>query len=98
MPHPHRSYDDEGDGLAVILLHGYPFNRSMWREQIDFLSARSYRVVAPDLFEMSDKVQLVAGSVERETERQRQAEACRTVRTKASTAHAGSASMDDLNI
>src|SRR5438128_2145134 len=54
MPHPHRSYDDEGDGLAVILLHGYPFNRSMWREQIDFLSARGYRVVAPDLFEMSE--------------------------------------------
>jgi len=98
MPHPHRSYDDEGDGLAVILLHGYPFNRSMWREQIDFLSARGYRVVAPDLFEMSDKLQLVAGSVERATERQRQAEAYRTVLTMASMAHAVAASMDELNI
>ena len=34
---------------AVVLLHGFPFNRSMWGEQIDFLSARGYRCVAPDL-------------------------------------------------
>jgi pimeloyl-ACP methyl ester carboxylesterase len=44
-----QSYDDGGDGPAVILLHGYPFNRSMWREQIDFLSARGFRAIAPDL-------------------------------------------------
>jgi 3-oxoadipate enol-lactonase len=34
---------------AIVLLHGYPFDRSMWREQIDFLSTHGYRVVAPDL-------------------------------------------------
>ena len=45
MPQPY----DEGDGPAIILLHGYPFNRSMWREQIDFLSAHGFRAVAPDL-------------------------------------------------
>jgi pimeloyl-ACP methyl ester carboxylesterase len=44
-----ETVNDLGDGPAVILLHGFPFNRSMWREQIDFLSARGYRVVAPDL-------------------------------------------------
>ena len=43
------AYDDLGNGRPVILLHGYPFDRSMWREQIDFLSARGFRVVAPDL-------------------------------------------------
>lgn len=43
------TYDDVGSGPAIILLHGYPFDRSMWREQIDFLSARGLRVVAPDL-------------------------------------------------
>src|SRR5436305_14721839 len=80
------NYDDQGDGPAIVLLHGYPFNRSMWREQIDFLGARSYRVVAPDLIEMSDKLQLVADSIERETERQRRAEAYRTVLTMASMA------------
>ena len=60
MPHSQRSYDDEGEGPAVILLHGYPFNRSMWREQIDFLSTHSFRAIAPNLLEMSDKLQLVA--------------------------------------
>jgi pimeloyl-ACP methyl ester carboxylesterase len=44
-----QAYDDIGSGPAVILLHGFPFNRSMWREQVEFLSARGYRCVAPDL-------------------------------------------------
>ena len=37
------------DEPAIVLLHGYPFDRSMWREQIKFLSAHGYRVLAPDL-------------------------------------------------
>lgn len=36
-------------GTAIVLLHGYPFNRSMWSDQVEFLSARGYRGVAPDL-------------------------------------------------
>ena len=42
------AYDDAGSGAAVVLLHGYPFNRSMWREQSEALS-QNYRVIAPDL-------------------------------------------------
>lgn len=42
------AYDDDGSGPPVVLLHGYPFNRSMWREQVEFLS-ESYRVITPDL-------------------------------------------------
>lgn len=42
------AYDDVGSGPPVVLLHGYPFNRSMWREQAEALSA-SYRVITPDL-------------------------------------------------
>ena len=42
------TYDDVGSGQAVLLLHGYPFNRSMWREQVEALSA-DYRVITPDL-------------------------------------------------
>jgi pimeloyl-ACP methyl ester carboxylesterase len=42
------AYDDEGAGPSVLLLHGYPFNRSLWREQAEFLSER-YRVITPDL-------------------------------------------------
>lgn len=32
----------------VVLLHGFPFNRSLWREQVESLS-ETRRVVAPDL-------------------------------------------------
>ncbi|PYS45579.1 MAG: alpha/beta hydrolase [Acidobacteria bacterium] len=42
------AYDDVGSGQAVVLLHGYPFNRSMWREQAEALSA-GHRVITPDL-------------------------------------------------
>ena len=42
------AYTDEGAGRPVVLIHGYPFNRSLWNEQIAELS-RSYRVIAPDL-------------------------------------------------
>src|SRR2546421_651006 len=42
------AYNDEGEGAPVVFLHGFPFNRSMWREQADALRA-TCRVVAPDL-------------------------------------------------
>ncbi len=92
------AYDDVGSGPAVVLLHGYPFDRSMWREQIDLLSARGFRVVAPDLRgmgEMSGKLQFVADA-ERET--QRQAEANRTITTMADMARDVAALMEELNI
>ena len=47
---------DNGRGPAIILLHGYPFDRSMWREQIAFLSASGFRVVAPDLSGFGESV------------------------------------------
>lgn len=42
------AYDDQGSGRPVVLLHGHPFNRSMWREQSADLSSRQ-RVIVPDL-------------------------------------------------
>ena len=42
------AYTDVGSGRPVVLIHGYPFNRSLWNEQIAALSG-SYRVIAPDL-------------------------------------------------
>ncbi|HVG33531.1 MAG TPA: alpha/beta fold hydrolase [Pyrinomonadaceae bacterium] len=42
------AYDVEGSGPPVVLLHGYPFNRSMWREQVEALQT-SNRVITPDL-------------------------------------------------
>src|ERR1041384_2027934 len=46
---PASTFNDIGAGCAVIFLHAFPFKRSMWREQIEFLSARGYRCIAPDL-------------------------------------------------
>src|SRR5882724_4461339 len=40
---------DCGQGAAIVLLHGFPFNRTMWREQIEFLTVHNFRVLAPDL-------------------------------------------------
>src|SRR6266511_2817160 len=42
-------FNEIGNGCAVVFLHGFPFNHSMWCEQINFLSAHGYRCVAPDL-------------------------------------------------
>ena len=86
------------DGSAIVLLHGYPFDRSMWGEQIDFLSTLGFRVVAPDLRgfgAMSDKLQFVA-DVDSQT--QRQAEARRTTSTMSDMARDVATLMDVLKI
>lgn len=41
-------YTDTGIGRPIVLIHGYPFNRSLWTEQVVVLST-SFRVIAPDL-------------------------------------------------
>jgi pimeloyl-ACP methyl ester carboxylesterase len=42
-------FDDEGSGDALVLVHGHPFNRSMWRPQVERFSRSGWRVIAPDL-------------------------------------------------
>lgn len=37
------------DGPVVLLVHGFPFDRTMWRFQVGPLTKAGYRVVAPDL-------------------------------------------------
>lgn len=41
-------YDDIGNGVPLLLIHGFPFDRTLWRTQIAGLS-QIYRVIAPDL-------------------------------------------------
>ncbi|MFD9412412.1 alpha/beta fold hydrolase [Streptomyces sp. NPDC059989] len=36
-------------GTPVILIHGHPFNRTMWAPQTAALTAAGYRVIIPDL-------------------------------------------------
>jgi pimeloyl-ACP methyl ester carboxylesterase len=91
--------DDAGSGPAVMLLHGYPFDRSMWREQIDLLSANGFRAIAPDLRglgETSDELQFVAEVDHRSSERQ--AEAYRTITTMDDMARDVAALMDELKV
>ncbi|HEY0082499.1 MAG TPA: alpha/beta fold hydrolase, partial [Pyrinomonadaceae bacterium] len=42
------AYEESGAGSPVVLLHGFPFNRTLWREQVAALSARC-RVITVDL-------------------------------------------------
>ncbi len=40
---------DEGDGPAIVLLHGFPDSHALWRNQVPALVDAGYRVIAPDL-------------------------------------------------
>jgi pimeloyl-ACP methyl ester carboxylesterase len=40
---------EDGDGPAVLLLHGWPDTHELWRHQIPALTSAGYRAIAPDL-------------------------------------------------
>lgn len=40
---------DEGEGPAVIMLHGFPDTADLWRYQVPALTGAGFRVIAPDL-------------------------------------------------
>lgn len=42
-------FDDEGGGPPLVLIHGHPFDRSMWTPQIGEFAGWGWRVIAPDL-------------------------------------------------
>ncbi|MEU8781718.1 alpha/beta hydrolase [Streptomyces sp. NPDC048637] len=42
-------FEDEGSGEPLVLVHGHPFDRSMWRPQTEHFSRAGWRVIAPDL-------------------------------------------------
>lgn len=43
------SYDDLGEGdIPVIFLHGFPFSKEMWKQQLEFLQS-TRRVIACDI-------------------------------------------------
>lgn len=50
------AYEEAGEGLPIIFIHGFPLSRRMWSPQISTLS-KKYRVIALDLrgFGESDK-------------------------------------------
>ncbi|GAB2575594.1 alpha/beta hydrolase [Paractinoplanes abujensis] len=42
-------YDDSGAGRPLVLVHGHPFDRSMWRPQVAALAGSEWRVITADL-------------------------------------------------
>jgi len=45
---------DYGKGPAVVMMHGFPDSRHLWRYQIKALGDAGFRVIAPDLRGMGD--------------------------------------------
>jgi pimeloyl-ACP methyl ester carboxylesterase len=43
------AYDDNGSGQPLLLIHGFPLNRTMWRSQVAALTKAGSRVITPDL-------------------------------------------------
>lgn len=43
------TWDEVGSGPPILLIHGFPLCRSLWRPQTAILGAAGYRVIAPDL-------------------------------------------------
>jgi pimeloyl-ACP methyl ester carboxylesterase len=41
--------EDHGDGVPVLLLHGWPDSRALWRDQVPFLVSHGFRAITPDL-------------------------------------------------
>src|SRR5260370_15063523 len=41
--------DDTGDGIPVLLLHGFPATRSLWSRVAPLLADAGFRVLVPDL-------------------------------------------------
>ncbi|MGB9687891.1 alpha/beta fold hydrolase [Thermogutta sp.] len=42
------AFEDTGSGLPVLLIHGFPLDRTMWKAQWEGLS-NEFRVIVPDL-------------------------------------------------
>src|SRR5689334_23056347 len=48
MAEPGLSYEEHGSGMPLVLLHGFPFDHTIWARQLADVSDTS-RVLAPDL-------------------------------------------------
>src|SRR5262245_58804383 len=42
-------YTDAGAGEPLVLVHGHPFDRTMWQPQVEQFAACGWRVIVPDL-------------------------------------------------
>ena len=45
----HMHYVEQGEGMPVVLCHGFPHLWFSWHRQITALANAGYRVIAPDM-------------------------------------------------
>jgi 3-oxoadipate enol-lactonase len=43
------AFQEQGQGSALVFLHAYPLDHSMWQPQVEYFSNR-YRVITPDAY------------------------------------------------
>src|SRR5882757_3266355 len=41
--------EEHGEGVPVLMLHGWPDSARLWRHQVPVLAGHGYRVITPDL-------------------------------------------------
>lgn len=46
--HGSMAYEDYGEGMPILFIHGHPFNRTMWHSQVSSVRWK-YRAIVPDL-------------------------------------------------
>ncbi len=56
MPKIEIPFTESGKGIAVVFLHGYPFDKSMWNGQLEAIAAAGFRAIAPDLRGLGETV------------------------------------------
>ena len=89
------AFTDAGEGPAILLLHGYPFDRSMWQGQIDVLKASGFSAIAPDLRGLG----ATAGKLQSVPQDTRgQTESYRTINTMDEMARDAAALLDQLHV
>lgn len=54
------AYDERGEGIPVVLVHGFPLNRMIWEAQWEGLDKHA-RIIAPDLRGFGES-EMVAGT------------------------------------
>jgi pimeloyl-ACP methyl ester carboxylesterase len=55
-------YDERGQGVPLVLIHGFPLNRMIWEAQWEGLGNRAH-VIAPDLRGFGES-EMVRGTIE----------------------------------
>lgn len=55
------AYTDTGEGVPLLLIHGFPLSRGAWSKQVEAFKT-SYRVIAPDLRGLGES-EATAGAV-----------------------------------